>query len=132
MHKFAVALVAAAFAPFAFSQTNEPLSRASVKAETRSLESAGKLVPAGEGSFRAPETRAKSTLSRAERKAATRLAAKNHELIPAGAAGTLKADAALRAQPTTRSRAERKAETRLAAKEHKLVPAGEASEPLRP
>jgi hypothetical protein len=127
MHKLTIAALALAFAPFASSQGSEPLTRAQVKAETRALEKAGKLTPAGEGVPSAPEKDFKSTKTRAERKDETRLAAKNHELQPTGAAGSWKADNALRAQPTTRSRPERKAETRVAAKEGKLTPAGEGA-----
>jgi len=125
MYKLIAAALVLAFAPFAFSQGTAPTSRAEVKAETRALEKAGKLTPAGEGTSSGPEKNYASSKTRAERKAETKLAAKNHQLTPTGNAGLYKADAALRAQPTQRSRSERKQETRVAAKERKLTPAGE-------
>jgi hypothetical protein len=136
MHKLTLAAIAlaigsVAFTPVAFAQGEQPLTRAEVKSETRALEKAGQLTPAGEGSPVGPEKNFKSTKTRADRKAETKLAAKNHELTPAGSAGQFKADAALRAQPTQRSRPERKAETRLAQKNRQLTPAGEGQDAPR-
>jgi hypothetical protein len=131
MYKLTLAAFAVAFAPIALAQNADPTTRAEVKAETKALEKAGKLTPAGEGPDIGPEKVTPSTKTRAQRKAETRLAEKNHELAPAGPAALYKADAALRAQPTTRSRAERKAETRLEEKEGKLTPAGEGSDAPR-
>jgi hypothetical protein len=128
MQKLTVAALALAFAPVAFSEGVQSPTRASVKAETRSLEKAGRLTPAGEGALGESNKDFKSTLTRAQRKADTRLAARNHQLTPAGSAGSWRADNALRAQPTRRSRSERKAETRLAEKQRKLIPAGEGSD----
>ena len=125
MHRITLAALALAIATPVFAQNAQPVSRAEVKAETRALEKAGKLTPAGEGSPIGPERNFKSTKTRSERKAETRLAAKNHELAPAGAAAGYRLDNAIRAQKTTRSRPERKAETRLAQKQHQLIPAGE-------
>jgi hypothetical protein len=43
MHTISVAVLTLAFAPIAFSQGTDPVSRAAVKAETRSLEKSGKI-----------------------------------------------------------------------------------------
>jgi hypothetical protein len=129
MHKPSLAAIVLAFGTVAFTpafaETEQPLTRAEVKSETKALEKSGKLTPAGEGSPVGADAHFTPTKTRSERKAETRLAEKNHELTPAGSAGLYKADAALRAQPTTRSRTERKAETKVAQKNRQLTPAGE-------
>ena len=89
--RIAIALLAATIAgPAAWAQTSAASSpsRADVKAETRALEKAGKLEPAGPGGTREermapPPT---STKTRAERKAETRAAARAKQLTPAGEA----------------------------------------------
>src|SRR4029453_7217650 len=80
MHKLPLAAIPLALAPLAYAQQAHPLTRAEVKAETRALEKAGKLTPAGEGSPTSWETNFKSTKTREERKTETTLAAKNGEL----------------------------------------------------
>lgn len=121
-----IAIAIATSAGLASAQTNQaPLSRAEVKAETRALEMAHKLTPAGQGidPYRAPS--AGSTTTRAERKAQTVSARKAGDLEPAGDASELKADRlAMSAKPVTTS-AERKAETRAAEKAGLLTPAGQ-------
>ena len=107
----------------AFGQSNAPLTRAEVKAETRAAEKAGQLVPAGQG----PEfpVSMKSNTTREKRKADTRAAEKAGEIPPAGDAEMAMQDEATRAQKTTVNRAERKAQTRALEKAGKLTPAGE-------
>jgi len=107
----------------AFGQSDPPLTRAEVKAETRAAEKAGKLVPAGEGP-RFPVSTSSNT-TRAKRKADTRAAEKAGEIPPAGDADVAMQDEETRAQKTTVNRADRKAQTRALEKAGKLVPAGE-------
>jgi hypothetical protein len=127
-HRFTIlAVVAAAVgghAVFAQGVPAQP-SRAAVKSETRALEHAHKLAPAGEGvsPFEAPLP--KSTKTRYERKAETMAARRQGELKPAGDAGDLKAERVAMLAPATKTRAERKSETRAAARAHQLIPAGE-------
>ena len=131
MMKITFAALALAIAAPVLAQNTSPVSRAEVKAETRALEKAGKLTPAGEGSPTGAEADFKSTKTRTERKDETLQAAKNHELTPAGSAGAYKTDNAIRNSKTTRSRPERKEETRLAQKERELIPAGEGPQAPR-
>jgi hypothetical protein len=122
----AIAVAAAAASMLwtaAFGQSNAPLTRAEVKAETRAAEKAGKLVPAGEGPEFAVST--KSNTTRAKRKADTRAAEKAGEIPRAGDAEIAMQDEETRAQKTTVNRAERKAQTRALEKSGRLVPAGE-------
>ena len=130
--RIAIALLAATVAgPAAWAQTSAASSpsRADVKAETRALEKAGKLEPAGAGGTRAERMAAppRSTKSRAERKAETVAARKAGTLRPAGS-GPTKAEQTAPPPSSTRSRAERKAETRAAARARQLTPAGEGPE----
>ena len=130
--RIAIALLAATIAgPAAWAQTSAASSpsRADVKAETRALEKAGKLEPAGSGGTRAERMAAppKSTKTRAERKAETVAARKAGTLRPAGS-GPTKAELTAPPPTSTKTRAERKAETRAAARARQLTPAGEAPE----
>jgi hypothetical protein len=130
--RIAIALLAATVAgPAAWAQTSAASSpsRADVKAETRALEKAGKLEPAGPGGTRAERMAAppKSTKTRAERKAETVAARKAGTLRPAGS-GPTKAELTAPPPTSTKTRAERKAETRAAARARQLTPAGEAPE----
>jgi hypothetical protein len=117
------AAVASLLCHAAMAQTQAPVSRADVKAETRAAEKAGQLAPAGEGptfnDWTAP------TKTRAQRKAETREARQARQLEPAGDTEMAIEDRALRAQKTTTSRAERKAQTRALEKSGRLIPAGE-------
>lgn len=108
----------------ALAQT-APLSRAEVKATTKSAAAQRQLQPAGEGVTPDPVTR--STKTRVQRKAETIQSAKAGELIPAGESGSLKADRASLSEKSTKTRQERKTETLAAAKARKLIPAGEGS-----
>ena len=130
--RIAIALLAATVAgPAAWAQTSAASSpsRADVKAETRALEKAGKLEPAGPGGTREERMAAppKSTKTRAERKAETVAARKAGTLRPAGS-GPTKAEQTAPPPTSTKTRAERKAETRAAARAKQLTPAGEAPE----
>ena len=113
----------------AFGQSSAPVTRAEVKAETRTAEKSGQLVPAGEG----PEFHdsMKSSKTRAQRKAETRAARKAGELEPAGDAEIAKEDREILAQKTTVNRADRKAQTRAQEKAGKLTPAGEGPDAPR-
>jgi hypothetical protein len=113
----------------AFGQSNEPLTRAEVKSETRAAEKAGKLVPAGQGPTFSVST--KSNTTRAKRKADTLAAEKAGEIPPAGDAEIAMRDEATRAQKTTANRAERKARTRALEKSGGLIPAGEGPDAPR-
>jgi hypothetical protein len=123
----AAAAVAASVAwQGALAQASAPVSRADVKAETRALEKAGKLTPAGEGG--APQVGPAAsgpTTTRAQRKAETKAAEKAGKLTPAGP--NQKADQAYQAASSSKTRAQRKAETVEARKKGELVPAGEGS-----
>jgi hypothetical protein len=119
------ALAIAVFCSGAAMAQDQAASRAEVKKETRAAEKAGSLTPAGEGSPITSDVNVKSTLTRAQRMEDALSARRDHQLAAAGDGSSYKADAALRALPTTRSRADRKAETRLAAKNHELTPAGQ-------
>jgi hypothetical protein len=123
----AAAMAAAVFSNGAFSQdAAPPASRATIKAETRAAEKAGKLTPAGEGSPVDRSVSTRSTKTRAERKAETQLARKKGELIPAGEVEESKEQLAEdSSRHSTKTRAQRKAEVRADAKAGKLVPAGE-------
>jgi hypothetical protein len=123
----AAAIAAAIFSNGAFSQDSAPpASRASIKAETRAAEKAGKLTPAGEGGPVDSSPKARSTKTRADRKAETRLARKDGELAPAGETQELKEERAeVSGGHSTKTRAQRKAEERADAKAGKLIPAGE-------
>jgi hypothetical protein len=111
----------------AFAQSDAPLTRAEVKAETRAAEKDGKLVPAGEGPAFPVST--KSNTTRAKRKADTRAAEKAGDIAPAGDAQSAMEDEELRAQKTTVNRGERKAQTRALEKSGKLIPPGERPDP---
>jgi len=112
-----------------FGQSNAPLTRAEVKAETRAAEKAHQLVPAGPGpDF--PVSRSSNT-TRAQRKADTRAAEKAGQIAPAGDAEIALQDQETRAQKTTVNRAERKAQTRALEKAGKLTPAGEGPDAPR-
>ena len=113
----AMALLAATClgsAAFAQTAASSP-SRAEVKAETRALEKAGKLEPAGPGGTQAERMAppSRSTKTRAERKAETVAASKKGELKPAGAAPS-KAERMAAPPKSTKTRAERKSESRAA------------------
>jgi hypothetical protein len=128
----AAAIAAAIFSNGAFSQdTAPPASRASIKAETRAAEKAGKLTPAGEGGPVDPSPKTRSTKTRADRKAETRLARKDGELVPAGEVEESKAQLAQESsRHSTKTRAQRKAEVRADEKAGRLIPAGEG--PMAP
>jgi hypothetical protein len=122
---FAVVLTAITFAGNTFAQNaSQPASRSEIKAETRALEKAGKLVPAGEGSPK-DELKGTSDKTRAQRKAETRAARKAGELAPAGDAEELQQEKSELSAKSTKTRAQRKAEERADAKAGRLVPAGE-------
>ena len=131
--RIAIALLAATAAgPAAWAQTSAASSpsRADVKAETRALEKAGKLEPAGPGGTRAERMAPppKSTKTRSERKAETVAARKAGTLRPAGSGPTKAERTAPPTSTSTKTRAERKAETREAARAKQLTPAGEGPE----
>jgi len=110
-----------------------PLTRAEVKAETRALQRAHQLTPAGHdgiadpypqrwhGPAKTPEERRDEILG----------ARRNGELGPAGDASDLKADRTTLAAKTTTVRAERKAETHAALMARQLTPAGEGPDAPR-
>ncbi len=120
---FVAALLATSLSsPTAFAQSSSP-SRATVKAETRAANKAGKLTPAGEAANPTIAPASGPTTTRAERKSATLAARKAGALTPAGP--NQKADVAIQKQAPTKTRAERKSETLDAKKKGELVPAGE-------
>jgi hypothetical protein len=112
-------------------ETAAPRARADVKAETRSAEKAGKLVPAGQGPTGDKDAAFKSTKTRAQRKAETREARREGELEPTGEAAGLKEERAEDSAPSTTSRALRKAQTRELEKAGKLTPAGQGPDAPR-
>lgn len=127
LNRFAAAIASAfLLSSVSFAQGSAaPASRAEVKAATRSAETAGKLLPAGEAaSVAVPNT---SETTRARRKAEARAQTKAGSLPPAGPGGTQKIDQEIRSRPSTVDRDARKAETRAAEKAGTLVPAGEGS-----
>jgi len=129
-----VAIAIAAAYGLALAETSQaPVTRAEVKAETRALQSAHKLAPAGRDGINNPlaKTPLASTKTRAERKAEVAEASANGDLPPAGDARDVKADRADRAAPTTAVRAERRAETRAAEMAGRLTRAGEAGDATR-
>jgi len=121
------ALVAAGYAQFSSAQTEAPVTRAEVKAETRRAEKEHHLVPAGEGTTPVPAPSKRSTKTRAQRKAETIAARNAGEVLPAGDAAVLKQDRDAKSLKSTKTRAQRKAETLAAEKAKQLTPAGEAA-----
>jgi Domain of unknown function (DUF4148) len=108
-----------------------PLSRAEVKAETRSAQKAGQLTAAGEGSPM-PSPQIRSDRTRAERKAETLQARKAGELRKAGQEPEWKGARVAARTPSTTTRAERKASTLAAARSGQLTPAGEGLNSSKP
>lgn len=129
IHLAAAGAAAASIAPAAFAQASAPVSRESVKVETRAAEAAGKLTPAGEG----PGTKgsgdtSRSTKTRAERKSETTMERNMGGLTPAGQGGA-KPDHMNKARAHPRNRAAVKSETEAAQHAGTLQPAGEAPQP---
>jgi hypothetical protein len=126
-----VAIAIAAASGLTLAESSQaPLTRAEVKAETRALQSAHKLAPAGRDGINNPLARTPraSTKTQAERKAEVAEARANGELQAAGDARDVQADRAARAAATTTVRAERRAETRAAEMAGRLTRAGEAGD----
>ena len=129
IHMATAAAVAALIAPAAFGQASAPVSRASVKAETKAAEAAGTLTPAGEGpgTVRSGDTK-RSTKTRAERKGETIMERNMGGLTPAGQ-GAAKPDHMNKVHAHPRNRAAVKSETTAAQRAGTLQPAGEAPQP---
>jgi hypothetical protein len=106
----------------ALAQASAPLTRAEVKAETRSLERAGKLTPAGEAGVRVPPA-STSNKTRAQVKEETAGARRDGQIIPAGE----RQETTQSLPASARTRAQVKAEVKQARYAGKLTPAGEAS-----
>ena len=128
MHKptlaaLALAFGAVAFTP-AFAETQQPLTRAEVKSETKALEKSGKLTPAGEATGSVTPGKG-STVDRNQRKADTKAAEKAHALTPAGEATGSTAPG--KGSETTKEA--RKAQTKADVKAGKTQPAGESAQP---
>ena len=124
--------VAAAIGSAAYAQTEQPASRADVKAQTKAANKAGQMVP-GEEDPSIKQPAAKSTKNRADMKAETKAANKDGGLGNSGKATYKAHNVTPREQlsKSTKTRAEGKAETKEAVKEHKTPPAGEAAAPSK-
>jgi hypothetical protein len=124
--------VAAAVGSAAYAQTEQPASRADVKAQTKAANKAGQMVP-GEEDPSIKQPAPKSTKNRADTKAETKAANKEGTLGSSSGSMYKSHNVAPREQlsKSTKTRAEGKAETKQAVKEHKTPPAGEAAAPSK-
>lgn len=127
-HLAAAAALAALTAPAAFAQA-APVSRESVKAETKAAAAAGTLMPAGQGAgTKGSGDTGRSNKTRAERKSETIMERDMGGLTPAGQVSA-KPDHMNKVHGHPKKRATVKGQTRAAARAGSLQPAGEAPQP---